>query len=307
MFIRKRFSVPALILFCGLSAIIRAQDATSLTVAPLDSTSTQGVVVTARTAADADSQAAPVGPYGQPVWTTERFFSNTRVYVRPPGTAEFNQFWTPEFGRNGEVEHTFREEIEIGLPHRFQLDLYQNWNIDEDGRAFYKGTSVELRYALANWGKIPLNPTIYGEWNFNDGAQDVWEAKLLLGETFCKRWNWGANVIYEQETGGGREAEIAMSQALTYSVIDRTLNVGVEMLFEHKTQAGSRGNPQVEFLIGPAINVKPTRNSYISISPLFGTTHDSPRAEIFVAAGFQFWGGDGETERIHAPASFQGR
>ena len=34
----------------------------------------------------------------------------------------------------------------------------------------YRGSSVELRYALANWGKIPLNPTLYGEWNFNDAA-----------------------------------------------------------------------------------------------------------------------------------------
>jgi hypothetical protein len=34
---------------------------------------------------------------GQPEWTTERAFSNSRVYVRPAGTFEFNQFWTPEF------------------------------------------------------------------------------------------------------------------------------------------------------------------------------------------------------------------
>jgi hypothetical protein len=71
-------------------------------------------------------------------------------------------------------------DTEIGLPYRFQLDLYQNWGI-ADGKSFYKGSSVELRYALAKWGKIPLNPTLYGEWNFNDNASDVWELKLLLG------------------------------------------------------------------------------------------------------------------------------
>jgi hypothetical protein len=61
---------------------------------------------------------------------------------------------------------------------------------------------VELRYALANWGKIPLNPTLYGEWSFNDNAPDVWELKLLLGQTFAHRWNWAANLTYEHENGG---------------------------------------------------------------------------------------------------------
>jgi len=304
----QRFCALALFVLPATSATSLAQEAPTSALADAGQVSAEGVTVTAAPAGDALWQATPVGPYGQPVWTTQRFFANTRVYVRPPGTAEFNQFWTPEFGKSGEVEHAFREEIEIGLPHRLQLDLYQNWNIDAGGHTFYKGTSVELRYAFADWGKIPLNPTFYGEWNFNRAAADVWEAKLLLGETFGQRWNWAANVIYEQETGAGRETEIAMSQALTYAVIDRTLNVGVEMLFEHKTEAGSRGDPAVEFLIGPALNIKPSRHSYISISPLFGTTGDSPTAEIFVAIGFQFWGrSDREAESVRAPASFQGR
>jgi hypothetical protein len=37
-------------------------------------------------------QDMPVGPYNQPEWTTERGFGTSRVYVRPPGTIEFNQF-----------------------------------------------------------------------------------------------------------------------------------------------------------------------------------------------------------------------
>ena len=75
-------------------------------------------------------QDSPVGPYSQPEWTTQRAFGASRVYVRPPGTLQFNQFWTPEW-KDGEVEHSFREEVEIGLPYRLQLDLYQNWGIEE--------------------------------------------------------------------------------------------------------------------------------------------------------------------------------
>jgi hypothetical protein len=253
-------------------------------------------------------QDEPVGPYNQPEWTTQRAFSTSRVYVRPPGTLSFNHFWTPEF-KDGEVEHTFREEVEIGLPYRFQLDLYQNWGIAE-GDTFYQGSSVELRYALANWGKIPLNPTLYGEWNFNDAAPDKWELKLLLGETFGHRWNWAGNFTYEQETGGEREQEVALSSALTYALIDQTLNAGVEMLWERKTSKDSRGDPEQEFLIGPSINVRPTRFSFITVAPLFGTTDDSPDAEVFVIAGFnfRFGGPPGRDEQgPTAPASMFGR
>ncbi|HEY5073734.1 MAG TPA: hypothetical protein VII34_03495 [Pyrinomonadaceae bacterium] len=253
-------------------------------------------------------QSALVGPYNQPQWTTERAFSTTRVYVRPPGSLEFVQYWTPEW-KDGMTEHAFREELEIGLPYRFQLDFYQNWGIEE-GKSFYKGSSVELRYALADWGKIPLNPTLYAEWAFNDAAPDVWELKLLLGETFCRRWNWAANIIYEQETGGGRETEIAFSTALTYTLVDEKVNVGFEALAERKTERGSRSKPESELLVGPSINVHPTRNSFITAAPLFGTTKDSPDVELFVVAGFQFsFGGPRrETEQgPRAPASMFGR
>lgn len=250
-----------------------------------------------------------MGPYNQPEWTTQRAFSTTRVFVRPPGSLEFVQYWTPEW-KGGVTEHAFRAELEIGLPYRFQLDFYQNWRIDDKSHAFYKGSSVELRYALADWGKIPLNPTLYGEWAFNDNAPDVWELKLLLGETLAHRWNWAANIVYEQEIGGSRETEIAFSTALTYALVDERLNIGIEMLAERKTKAESRSHPEYELLVGPSINVHPTHNSFITIAPLFGTTSDSPDVELFVVAGFEFsFGGPrrGKETGPQEPASMFGR
>lgn len=291
----------------ALMAIISVVFLQTGTCADAQEAQMPGVEVTGTAPEGILRQEAPVGPYDQPWWTTERTFSTSRVYVRPPGTVEFVHFWTPEF-RDGTVEHAFREEVEIGLPYRFQLDFYQNWNI-EDSDAFYKGSSVELRYALANWGKIPLNPTLYGEWNFNDRSADVWELKLLLGDTFCHRWNWASNFTFENETGGEREREVQISQALTYALIDRTLNVGVEALWEYKTAAAS-DEADYEFLIGPSINVHPTRNSFVTVAPLFGATEDSPDAEIFVVAGFQFRFGGAtadQEEGPRAPASMFGR
>jgi hypothetical protein len=256
---------------------------------PEDPATAEGVRVTG-VAPERLSQQTLVGPNQQPEWTTTRAFGASRVYVRPPGSIAINSFWTPEF-KDGEDAHAFRHEIEIGLPYRFQLDLYQNWNI-EDGKSFYKGSSVELRYALAKWGKIPLNPTLYGEWNFNDNAPDVWELKLLLGESFADRWNW------------------ALSSALTYAVIDPTLNIGIEMLWERKTEKESRSDPEHEFLIGPSINVHPTRWSFVTVAPLIGATQDSPDVEVFALAGIKidFGGRPGAVEQeAAAPASMFGR
>ena len=177
--------------FARLSAIISIAFLQTATCVHAQETEVQAVEVTGTAPEGVLRQEAPVGPYDQPWWTTERTFGASRVYVRPPGTVEVVQHWTPEFNEP-EVAHAFREEVEIGLPYRFQLDFYQNWNIEKSD-AFYKGSSVELRYALANWGKIPLNPTLYGEWSFNDRSSDVWESKLLLGDTFCHRWNWATH------------------------------------------------------------------------------------------------------------------
>ena len=313
MLLRLAPMKTAILRFCAFVAVALAGSpekcaAQYASATPSEGEATaEGVRVTAA-APERLSQQTLVGPNQQPEWTTTRTFGTSRVYVRPPGTIAIVNFWTPEF-KDGQDEHAFRHEIEIGLPYRFQLDLYQNWGI-ADGKSFYKGSSVELRYALAKWGKIPLNPTLYGEWNFNDNAPDVWELKLLLGESFGNRWNWAANFTFEQETGGEREREIAFSSALTYAVIDPVLNIGVEMLWERKTEKESRSNPEYEFLIGPSFNVHPTRWSFVTVAPLFGATEDSPDVEVFVVAGFKIpLGGPlgADEQEAAAPASMFGR
>src|SRR5947199_9725793 len=88
----------------GLTTDLRAQEVA--TVPEVEMTGTdQGVL----------RQELQVGQYGQPEWTTDRAFSNSRVYVRPESTLELNQFWIPQFA-DCHVTHTFREDVEIGLP-----------------------------------------------------------------------------------------------------------------------------------------------------------------------------------------------
>src|SRR5262249_3001081 len=108
-----------------------------------------------------------IGNYAQPRWTAHRRFGETRVYVVPKGMVEFEYWLVPEKPKKGPTEWASQYEVEFGLPHRFQLDLYMvahktgggnqsNFTLDEQ--------KVEVRYAFADWNKIPLNPTLYVEW-----------------------------------------------------------------------------------------------------------------------------------------------
>src|SRR5215472_12312454 len=106
-----------------------------------------------------------VGPYQQPEWTTARRFPSTRVYLQQmPWNTGFEQWVRFRHFKDGMDETRFQEEFEVGFPHRFQLDLYETWAVDQDGRARQDEYSAEVRYALADWGKIPLNPTLYLEY-----------------------------------------------------------------------------------------------------------------------------------------------
>jgi hypothetical protein len=159
------------------------------------------VIVTGDSVLNVDSL---IGENRQPEWTAHRRFPTTRVYVLPPWQVEFEQWWKGKFSREGKPEHLFPSEIEIGLPYRFPLDLYENVENASGSATRHAGNQVEARWAFAEWGRIPLNPTLYVEWKFNNSAADAYEVKLLLGEQLAPRWQWGFNLFSEQETGVAR-------------------------------------------------------------------------------------------------------
>ena len=74
-----------------------------------------------------------VGSYGQPRWTATRRFPNTRVYVVPEGKLEGELWFIPRFNKDGSTEGRYLAEIEYGLPHRFQIDVYYRLDIDKAG------------------------------------------------------------------------------------------------------------------------------------------------------------------------------
>lgn len=235
-----------------------------------------------------------VGPYGQPQWTTQRPFSTTRVYVLPPGVMQVEQWVRPTWEKDGTMKYRYLEEYAIGLPHRFQLDVYERWNsepINGQQIANHEGVQLELRWALADWDVIPLNPTLYIEWVERGGPQNkpnVYEAKLLLGDELGPRSFFGSNIVFEQETAGERTTEISWSNALGYTVIERKLMVGVEVVYTNESVAGARGAAANSLAIGPSLQYRPTNRTFVNVVSLFGCNDDTYDTRMFIVAGYQF-------------------
>ena len=247
------------------------------------------------------SHADGTGAYNQPVWVQHRRFSTTRVHIqRNPWEAAVEQWWRGRL-KDGEWKHLFQEELEIGLPGRMQFDIYEDWVV-EDGKASHKDVAAEIRYGLADWGVIPLNPALYLEYKWVDPSHgaDVIEPKLLLGDNFGD-YQWGLNFVYERELGGENTEEIQITQGISKAVSD-SWSLGLEMKYVHETVEGSRGNPEHKVLLGPSVQWRPTENTHFDVVALAGLTKDAPDIEGYVIFGIDFGGASGG-KKVHAPIS----
>jgi hypothetical protein len=256
---------------------------------------------------DATTELDRVGPNRQPDWTTRRRFSSADVYVQPPGQIEVSAGWVVrEPNEDGHTEHQFLQEIEVGLPYRFQADLELAEEVNgSDGE--FSSVGVEARWALAEWGQIFLNPTVYLEWEFHPDEADEFEAKFLLAESVTRRLFTAVNFFYEQQVGGEDEQEIAISNAWSYSVIDRVLGLGAEMRFTVEKEEEEDGGKTEEeweplFLIGPSLSWRITDNLNLVVAPLFGVTDESPDIETFAFLRYYFGSDQGEDEGGEAQA-----
>ena len=244
------------------------------------------------------SEDQPVDDTQRPEWTGARRFGNTRVYIqKSPWEFGIESWWRLKHHRDGTISHRLLEEVEIGLPYRMQLDLYNDIEGDEKGHFHYQSFNVELRWAPWDWGKVWGNPTFYAEYKFADHnwGPDVYEVKLLIGDALAPRWHWGVNFVWEAEVGGEREQEFQVTGGLSYTVIDGKLGVGIEAFYDHDTVKGARGSEANIFQIGPSIQWRVTKNIHVDLNCMFGTNRDSDRQVGFLIIGYDF--GPGESKK----------
>ncbi|MFL5318992.1 MAG: hypothetical protein ACJ790_04995 [Myxococcaceae bacterium] len=197
-----------------------------------------------------------VGENNQPEWSTQRRFPTTRVYVAPAGSASLEFWLNTKHPLNDLGGSRFRTtyEAEFGLGHRLQLDLYLETEQEGPGPFELKREKIELRYALAKWGVIPGNPTLYAEAVREFDGPVNGEFKVLFGGQVRPRLHWGANVIWERTFDATQLNEYALAGGLAWTIIDEKLSLGVEGQIEMTDVKRSRFHlDSVEPLIGPSL------------------------------------------------------
>jgi hypothetical protein len=154
-----------------------------------------------------------------------------------------------------------------------------------------------LRWALADWGKIPLNPTLKAEWKHNNGGTDAAEADLLLGDELAPRWHWGSDFFYEQSVNGDRRTEKAVSPAVSHSAIDEKLGIGVESRLDSENDIDDR-HAHLNMKVGPSVQWRLTSHIHLDLESIFGVTSFAPRVETVVFLGYDFGPGSEPGERL---------
>ncbi len=202
--------------------------------------------------------------YGAPPGLSRSRFSNTtQAYVLPPWAFFFGELFEGQGFRHGPPDYLFTQEIEMGLPYRFNIAAETELERFNGGGGV-QTVSLEARWALADWNKIPLNPTLFAEYKFGVGTirheevppppggggeaeeeeeggppkvPDAYEVRLLLAQDFFERVEWAMNWFFEKENTGDRGREWGFSQAAMIPVLlpNERLKVGIEMVYKNFT------------------------------------------------------------------------
>ncbi len=272
----------------------------------------QRVVVSAESEEAEHDQFTELGEYAQPAWAERsRFSSTTSVYVLSPYEMFVGTIWEAIFRRHGKTLHDLTQEVDFGLPHRFEVGLENELGL-VGSDAHETSVTAEARYAFANWNAIPLNPAISAEYIFGVGKSvkdtgsdkdlrrqpNAVAVRLLLGQNFGDHFGYGLNVGLQQDVSRDSGREFEISQSVAYGAMKGKLEFGAEMRYVHNTP---QRNPvdRDELVTGPTIGWKPTRQLRISLAPLLGCTGDSPRVASFVLVSYEFGG----AEAVVAPIS----
>ncbi|MFL6538227.1 MAG: hypothetical protein ACJ8JD_08635, partial [Chthoniobacterales bacterium] len=152
---RLRHRIVALAFTIGLCSLASAQQAVTTST-----TATSDVIVTGEEVPSA---------YGAPAgFSRSRFSPTVTAYVLPPGVVMAATIYEGDALRHEKPDHRFTQEIELGLPYRFNVAMEAELQAFA-GEMQATTVSLEARWALADWNKIPLNPTIFAEYKFGVG------------------------------------------------------------------------------------------------------------------------------------------
>ena len=236
-----------------------------------------------------------------------RISTLTKSYVLSPFSFEVENGYEGDIFRHGLPVQLFRQEIEMGLPARFTLGV-QNQVEHFAGDTFERSFTLEARYALANWNKLPLNPTISVEYRFglDNVVEDSGEFALLVSHDFPNLIEWAMNIFVDREFSGRESTNAGFAQSVEVPILlpEEKLEVGLEMQYRTGGETIEPERTLKGLVIGPTLAWRPTKSVRFDLSPLFGCSDHTPALQVFAVFSLSFGGPtQGEAE---IPASARG-
>ena len=255
----------------------------------------------------ADAEELPSAYGAPPDLSHGRISTLTKSYVLAPFSFELEAGYEGDIFRHGLPAQLFRQEIEMGLPARFTVGVQnqiEHFAGDTSDRSF----TLEARYALANWNKLPLNPAISAEYRFglSNRLPDSGELTLLISHDFPHLIEWAANIFVDRDFGGRESISAGFAQSVEMPVLlpEEKLEIGVETQYRSGGETIGHEGTTKGLAIGPTLAWRPTKNVRFDLSPLLGCGDHTPAVQVFAVFSVSFGGpsaGDVET-----PASTRG-
>jgi len=246
--------------------------------------------------------------YGAPLDLSHgRISTLTKTYVLSPFSFELEAGYEGDIFRNSAPAHLLRQEIEMGLPVRFTVGV-QNQIEHFAGETRERSFTLEARYALTNWNKLPLNPTISAEYRvgLSNTSEDAGELALLISRDFPHLIEWAMNIFVDREFGGRESTSAGFAQSTEVPVLlpEEKLEVGLEMQYRSGGETIEPERTIKGLVIGPTLAWRPTKNVRFDLSPLPGCSDHTPAVQVFGVFSFSF-GGPSAGE-VGTPASTRG-
>jgi hypothetical protein len=230
-----------------------------------------------------------------------RISTLTRSYVLSPFSFELEAGYEGAVFHHGLPSQLFGQEIEMGLPARFTVGI-QNQVEHFAGETRDRSFTLEARYALADWNKLPLNPAISAEYQFglSNALPDSAELALLITHDFPHLIEWAMNIFVDREFSGRQSTSAGFAQSVEVPVLlpEEKLELGLEMQYRSGGEAPGRNGTIKGLAIGPTLAWRPTKNARFDLSPLIGTSDHTPAVQVFAVFSFSFGGptaGEAET------------
>jgi hypothetical protein len=239
-----------------------------------------------------EAEELPTAYGAPPDLSRGRLSTLTKAYVLPPFGVELENIYEGDFFGGEFPYHLFTTEIEFGLPARFTIGLQEQFDRFND-QTRQRSVILESRYALADWDKIPFNPTVAAEYRFGfSGHSDEFDYGLLFCRDFAHMIEWAANISGEKTFDRSNRNGFRATQTCEVPVLlpDEKLEIGVEMQYEHPADSSNRSDRLRGFAIGPTLAWRPAKTFHVDLCPLIGCTGDTPRVQFFAAVSFSFGG-----------------